>query len=491
MENQVIPFIGDNPWALAACALYFLALVVIGLWSARFSSRGQAHFLLGGRKLKSLVVGLSAVVSGRSAWLLLAVSGIAFVQGVSAIWLVVGYTVVELVLFFTVARRLRTATETAGDLTIPDFLTSRFGDRANILRLVAAAIIILFLVTYVGAQIKAGGKALVAGFGLPEWQGVLATGLVVLLYTAVGGFLAVSLTDVLQAFMMIFALVGLPLIALLDFGGPAQVLAALDPRMLDLGSITLGGMIGALGIGLGSPGIPHILVRFMSIENESRLKTAGLIGFFWNVLMGVGAVSIGVIGRSAMALEQLPGADREMIFPALAGILPPFLFGLVIAAIFAAIMSTADSQLLVAGSAFVRDIYEKIIRRGDEMDEAEMVLLNRFMVVLLCGVGIAIALFASQYVNFLVLLAWTGLGCSFGPPIILGLYWRKTSWTGALAGILGGALTTFVWGLNPALKGIVHEVVPTFFVSLLATVAFSLIWNDAERWPAEEQWPTR
>lgn len=480
MNSNSIPFVGDNPWAITACVLYFLVLVGIGLYAARFSSRDQENFLLGGRKLKAIVVGLSAVVSGRSAWLLLSVSGLAFVYGASTIWFAAGYTVVELIMFLTMARKLRTDTETQGDITLPDYLSSRFGNRNNLLRMLAAAIILIFMVTYVGAQIKAGGKALVAGFHLPEWQGVLITGLVILLYTAVGGFLAVSLTDVLQAFMMLIALVGLPVVAYFTFGGWAQLGPLLAEGMLDLSFLPAGMVLGALGIGLGSTGNPHILVRFMSIESEKKLVRAGLLGFFWNVIMAFGAVAIGVIGSAAIPLESLPGADREMIFPVLSTVLPPFLFGLVIAAVFAAIMSTADSQLLVATSAAVRDIYEKTVRKGRPLEDRRLVTLNRAVVILLSVIGIVIALYASSYVNFLVLLAWTGLGCTFGPVIILSLYWRRTSGAGVIAGLISGTVTTFVWGLTPALKAIVHEVVPVFFTTLAVTALISVVIPGGE-----------
>ncbi|HUX06348.1 MAG TPA: sodium/proline symporter [Acidobacteriota bacterium] len=476
MNPAELPTIAGDPWAIGTFVVYFLAIVAIGVLATRFSSSAQANFLLGGRKMKTLVVALSAVVSGRSAWLLLAVSGVAFLRGASAIWMVAGYTVAELILFRTVARRLRRDTEAKGDITIPDYLASRYGDRFHLLRTVAVLIIVVFMVTYIGAQIVAGGKALGATFGIQDWIGALITGGIILIYTTLGGFLAVSLVDAMQAFIMIFALVGLPLMAMLGAGGSGEIVAALNPAMLDPFALTIGLMIGWVGIGLGSPGNPHILVRYMSIENEAKLKRAGWIGFFWNCVMGVGAVSIGVIGRAIYKTrEALPGADEETIFPTLAGHLPPLLFGLVIAAIFAAIMSTADSQLLVAASAAIRDFYQRIVRGGRELPERRMVMLNRLAVVVLCIVGILISIFGSQYINFLVLLAWTGLGCSFGPPVVLGLYWKRCSRWGALAGMLAGAATTFIWGLNPGLKAIVHEIVPAFFASLVFTIVVSLL----------------
>ena len=474
MDSAELARISSDPWAISTFIIYFLAIIGIGVMASRFSSAGQANFLLGGRKMKTLVVALSAVVSGRSSWLLLAVSGVAFLRGASAIWMVVGYTLVELILFRTVARRLRRDTAASGDLTIPDYLASRYGDRLHILRSVAVLIIVIFIVTYVGAQIVGGGKALATAFGFEGWLGALITGGVILVYTTLGGFLAVSIIDAMQAFIMIFALVGLPLVAMFGLGGPGEVIAALNPAMFDPFALSAGAFIGWVGIGLGSPGNPHILVRYMSIENEAKLKKAGWIGFFWNVVMGVGAVSIGVVGRAVYGTVEALKGDEETVFPALAGQLPPFMFGLVIAAIFAAIMSTADSQLLVAASAAVRDFYQRIVKGGKELPERRMVMLNRLAVVLLCAVALLIGLFGSQYINFLVLLAWTGLGCSFGPPIFLGLYWKRCTRWGALAGMLAGASVTFAWGLNPGLKAYIHEIVPAFFASLAATVLVSV-----------------
>ena len=476
VSTAVLPNILNEPPAVIGFALYFAVVIGIGVWATRFSSAGQVNYLLGGRRMKTLVVALSAVVSGRSAWLLLAVSGVAFTRGASAIWMVAGYTVAELILFLTAAKRLRKDTAAAGDITIPDYLASRFGDRFHLLRGVAVLIIIVFLITYVGAQIKGGGKALGVAFGMDEWIGAVLTGIVILLYTALGGFLAVSLTDVLQALMMIFALTGLPLLATVNAGGPGEIAAALHPSMFDPFALTFGLFIGWVGIGFGSPGNPHILVRYMSIENEKKLAQAGWIGFFWNVVMGIGAVSIGIVGRAIyISKDALINKDVENIFPMLAGILPAFLFGLVIAAVFAAIMSTADSQLLVAASAAVRDFYQKILKRGADIAEKKLVALDRAAVIVFCAIALLIGIFAEEYINFLVLLAWTGLGCSFGPPIILGLYWKRCTQWGALAGMLAGAATTFIWGLTPQLKAIVHQIVPAFFVSLFATIVMSLL----------------
>ncbi|HFE52611.1 MAG TPA: sodium/proline symporter, partial [Bacteroidetes bacterium] len=223
-------------WAFGAFAFYLMVMVVIGVVAARFSSAGLDEYFLAGRKLRSFVVALSAVASGRSSWLLLGVTGMAYVRGVGAVWAVVGYILVELFLFAFVGRRLRRLTGASGDITVPDFLESRFEDRSGLLRVVAVTVILIFMVTYVAAQFTAGGKTFAASFGISSFEGVVITATIVLIYTLLGGFLAVSLTDLLQAIFMITFLVLIPVVAFSKFGGWTAVfstLHGLDPRLLD------------------------------------------------------------------------------------------------------------------------------------------------------------------------------------------------------------------------------------------------------------------
>lgn len=469
-----------SAYAVAAFVGYLLILVGIGAYSARFSSRGIGEFFVGGRKMNRLVVALSAVVSGRSAWLLLGVTGMAYAQGVSALWAVVGYTVVELWLFLTYARRLRRFSDVHDCVTLPDFYAARFRDRGGALRLLLGVVILVFMGAYVAAQFAGGGKAIGSSFGLSQATGVWITALIVLGYTVVGGFLAVSLTDTLQAFFMIFALVALPLVAVSDLGGwdaVAAELVAFDPTFLDPAALGLGAFLGLVGIGLGSPGNPHILVRYMSIDDAEQLRFAAVVGTFWNVVMGAGAVFIGLVGRVIFpVVEMLPAADQENVFPMLAQQqLHPIFFGVIVAAIFAAIMSTADSQLLVAASAVVRDFYEKVMHRDEEVPERRLVLLSRIVVAVLVAAAVVSALVAEELVFWLVLFAWGGLGAAIGPTSILALYWKGTTRAGVFAGLVTGTVVTFVWNLTPALDALLYELIPAFFLALLATWGVSLV----------------
>jgi SSS family transporter len=301
----------------------------------------------------------------------------------------------------------------------------------------------------------------------------------VLAYTVLGGFLAVSLTDTVQAVFMLVALLALPAIAIVDFGGWAAVvtqLRLLDPGLPDPLALSAGAGLGFVGIGLGSPGNPHILVRYMSIRDPSQLRFAAVIGTIWNVLMGAGAVLIGLVGRAWLTgVDALPHADPENLFPVLAQQhLPPALFGMVVAAIFAAIMSTADSQLLVAASTVVRDVHEKVVRRRP-LPRRTAVRYSRAVVAGLVVAALILGWAADELVFWLVLFAWAGLGAALGPTSILALFWRRTTAAGVFAGLLVGTVTTFAWYFTPALKGMLYELIPAFVAGLLATVIVSLL----------------
>jgi sodium/proline symporter len=485
MQEGAAVQISANPLAIAAFLGYLVVVLAIGVLSTRFSSAGVREFFVGGRKMHRFVVALSAVVSGRSAWLLLGVTGMAYSIGVGAVWAVTGYITAELFLFLFYARRLRCFSEVHDCVTVPDFYAARFGDRDGLLRTVLIVIILIFMVGYVSAQFVGGGKAFAASFGLHPNFGVLLTALIVLAYTAAGGFLAVSLTDTVQACFMIVALVVVPAIAILDRGGLLAVvdeLRAFDPTMIDPVALSVGVIIGFLGIGLGSPGNPHIIVRYMSIADPNQLRTSAVVGTVWNVVMGWGAVFIGLAGRVYFPdVAMLPDGDTEQLFPLLAAQhLHPVAFGIVVASIFAAIMSTADSQLLVATSSVVRDFYEKILHRGEEIPQKRLVLYSRIVVVLLVIAALVVGLLAEALVFWLVLFAWAGVGASFGPTSILALYWRGTTRAGVIAGLLTGTAITFAWELTPWLSSRLYELIPAFLGGLLATLIVSRLTRPPE-----------
>jgi len=470
-ESQVISVAVETE-AVIAFIGYLILLVGIGIYSSRFSSEGISEFFIGGRKMNRLVIALSAVVSGRSAWLLVGVTGIAYVRGASAVWAVAGYIIVEFFLFLYYAPRLRRFTEAYDCITVPDFFAERFNDKNGSLRITLVVIFLLFMVSYVSAQFVAGGKAFASSFGIEPTTGIILSAIIILLYTVLGGFLAVSLTDMLQAFLMIFALVGLPVVALMD-GGGAYIVSEISniEGFVDPWAITAGAFIGFVGIGLGSPGNPHILSRYMGIDDAKQLRYAAVIGTIWNVLMAGGAIFIGLVGRYYFPeVDMLPASDTENLYPALAREhLHPVLFGVVVASIFAAIMSTADSQLLVAASSVVRDVYDKLMRKGEEISQKKLVLYSRLVVIVLVIIALLFGLLAEDIVFWLVLFAWAGLGAAIGPTSILALFWKGTTKAGVIAGLLTGTIITIVWYFVPVLKNNLYELIPAFGLGLLVT----------------------
>ncbi|MDS2171355.1 sodium/proline symporter [Nesterenkonia sp. CL21] len=428
---------------LTAFIIYLALIFAVAIWAAVRGNHTTTDYFLGGRGMQTVVVALSAVTSGRSSWLILGVTGIAFMVGVSAVWYVVGYIVMEVLLFFYVAPKVRRFTGRMENVTLTDYFVSRFGG-GKALRAVIATVLLLFMIAYVSAQFSAGGTALAGTFGLDPDLSLAITVAIVLLYVFIGGYVAVAWSDAIQAVFMIFGLVLLPLVVLSQLGWEPMLatVRALDPSLLDAWALATGALVSAIGIGLGSPGQPHLVVRYMSIDDPKNLRAAGIWGTVWNVLMGWGAVTIGLLGRAVYEdVEGLPGAHQEQTFLALAGdYLPAIVTGLLVAAIFAAIMSTVDSQLLVSASTVVRDFYQQLIRADRPTDEAAMVRLSRLAVLAMTGLAVAFIYTpgASDLVFELVLFAWGGLGAAFGPTLLASAFWTRTTSSGVMASVLTG-----------------------------------------------------
>lgn len=438
--------------AFASFLAYLGGMMAVGVWASRRSGESLEEFFLGGRRLGAVVVAVSAVVSGRSSWLILGVSGAAFHHGVSAVWVLPGYILAELFMFLAVAPRLRRYTEARDCLTLPDYFEARFQDPTRWLRGLSAILILVFFTAYCGAQLTAGTKTFQAAFGLEAFPSTAAITAIILVYTISGGFLAVALTDVLQAGLMLLGLCVLPAVAVHSLGGLESLLSQLkdlSPRLQVelLAAGTLLGALKGLAIGTGSFGQPHVLARFMAIDDPRRLWTSAWVGTLLNVAMGWGAIFLGLAGRALyLRPEALPLGDTETLFLRLAyDFFPPVVVGLLVAAVIAAIQSTVDSQLLVAASAASQDLYRKMTRRGAEATDRELVWVGRFFVLAVLFAAFVLGVYATQAkdgvfasVFRFVLQAWYGLGCSFGPAILISLFWRGASRAGALAALVVG-----------------------------------------------------
>jgi len=469
----------SNPIALLIFLITLSLPILIGFLTLR-KTKNQSDFFIGGRAINKFIVALSAVSSGRSSWLVLGVSGMAYTMGVGAVWSVVGFIIVEMFQFIYIGKKLRQQTESFGSLTILDFFEARFQDQKHLIRITGAIIIVIFMTAYLSAQFNAGAKALSTALGLPLIAALLFSGFLILVYMVLGGYIAVAYNDAIRSIIMIFGLVVFPIYGLVKIGGYNvlfETLSNLNPAYIDPFSLGAGVIIGFVGIGLGSPGQPHIVVRYMSIDNPEKLGASTVIGTFWNVIMCWGAVFIGLLGRTIIPLPtDLPDQNSEMIYLVLSGqYFGPIIYGLLIGGIFAAILSTADSQLLVVASTIVRDFYEKIFKKEQEISEARKLLLSRIVVVLTGIVAMILAYIAKDLIFWLVLFAWGGLGASFGSAITFSLYWPKTTKYGVIAGMISGTLVTIFWKQYLKESTGIYELIPAFLCSALMVVFFSLI----------------
>lgn len=459
---------------LIALAIYFIAMLGIGLYAWRKSTQDSEGYLLGGRDLGPAVTALSAGASDMSGWLMMGLPGAIFLSGLGQGWIAVGLVIGAYLNYRLVAPRLRTYTELANDsITVPDYFEHRFRDKSHALRLVSAVVIIIFFALYTSAGMVAGGKFAVTALGMDYLTGVLLMGGVVVAYTALGGFLAVSLTDFVQGCIMFIALVLVPVVAWIELGdGFGQALAAAEAargqpltEMIG-GEVTVLAIVSAAAWGLGYFGQPHIIVRFMAIRDVKDMPIARAINIWWMAISLLGAVLTGLIGAAWFAARGGAPGDEETVFLLLSKILfHPFIAGFVLAAVLAAIMSTISSQLLVTSSSLTEDIYRTFLNR--DAAEKHLVMIGRLMVVLVSVVAAILALDPDSTVLGIVGNAWAGFGAAFGPAILFSLRWKRTTREGALAGMIVGAVVVVAWILL-GWSATMYEIVPGFIASSLA-----------------------
>lgn len=454
-------------------------MLMIGIL-AYSRTRNLSDYMLGGRNLGPLVTALSAGASDMSGWLLLGLPGAVYVSGIQEAWIVVGLVTGAYLNWQFVARPLRVATQKFESLTLPSYFEQRFNDKSRLLRLISAILILLFFTFYAASGLVAGATLFTATFDLPYHTALFVGGLVIVGYTAIGGFLAVSWTDVIQGLLMLLALVAVPVMMVQDMNGPEQALRMLrevSPNYLyfwqGVPAITL---ISLLAWGLGYFGQPHILARFMAICSPAAVSEAKWIGMIWMLITILAAVAVGLFG--IVYLESTPLADdqAEKIFIHLTQLLfDPWIAGILLAAILAAIMSTIDSQLLVSSSSLSEDFYKAWIHKN--ASEKEMVISGRITVIIIAIVAIAIAYDPKSQVLDLVSYAWAGLGASFGPLVLFSLYWQSTTRLAAILGMLVGATTVVVWKQLEGGMFEVYELLPAFIFGSLTILLISFVQN--------------
>jgi len=475
-------------------AIYFIAMLAIGLYAFKTNEDNASGYLLGGRKLSAPVTALSAGASDMSGWMLMGVPGAMYVSGASSLWIVIGLIVGAWINYLVVAPRLRVFTEVANDsITLPDYFENRFLDSSRMLRVIGSLVIILFFTLYTSAGVVSGGKLFESSFGLSYELGIYITAGVVVTYTFFGGFTAVSLTDFIQGIIMFIALILVPSVVVFELGGINAALSSLEsinPQLLSImtnantgQAMSIIGIISLCSWGLGYFGQPHIIVRFMAISGVKAIPTARRIGMSWMIVSLAGAAMTGLFGLAYVNANNIPLADAETIFLILSQLLfNPFIGGFLLAAILAAIMSTISSQLLVTSSSLTRDVYASFL--NTKASESQQVLVGRICVIVVAVAAILLALGENKTILSLVSNAWAGFGAAFGPLVIISLTWNKMTKASALAGMIAGTVTVLVWIFVPinqqgdTLSSIIYEIIPGFLVSSAVIVGTSLVFPN-------------
>ncbi|CEE02925.1 putative symporter YcgO [Caldibacillus thermoamylovorans] len=466
----------DTMYQLLAVIIYFLGMIGIGFYAYR-RIFNLNDYMLGGRSLGPAVSALSAGAADMSQWLLMGLPGAIYVSGLVEGWIAIGLTIGAWFNWRLVAPRLRVYTHVSNDsITIPSFFDNRFKENAKILRIVTGIIILVYFTFYVSSGLVAGGVFFESSFGYDYHLGLLVVGGVIVLYTLFGGFLAVSYTDFVQGTIMFLALVSVPIIGVFVTGGIGETIETIksfDPNLLSLtATATATGVISSLAWGLGYFGQPHIIVRFMAIKSAKEIKQARRIGIGWMILTLAGAAATALVGVAYFQKHaDVKLIDSEAVFIQMGQILfHPFIAGILLSAVLAAIMSTVSSQLIVTSSALVEDIYKAIFK--SDADQKTYIFLGRIAVLVIAIIAGIFAWEKSDTILNLVAFAWAGFGAAFGPTVLLSLYWRKFTSQGALSGMITGAITVFVWG-NSFLSDYLYEIVPGFILNLIVAVLVS------------------
>ncbi|MFV0497302.1 MAG: sodium/proline symporter PutP [Candidatus Fimivivens sp.] len=461
--------------------LYIIAMVGVGLFFMK-KNNSIGDYILGGRGLNPWVAAMSAQASDMSGWLLTGVPGLAFLSSAGtkeAVWTAIGLAVGTYLNWLLVAKRLRAYSEVAGNaLTIPEYFEKRFHDPNGILKVICALFILFFFLIYTASMFVAGAKLFSTIFDIPYMTALVAGGVVIVAYTVMGGFMAVSWTDLIQGVLMLCALVIVPCMLLFgDFVDPTVAMDYVVTGFTQLGvSENFSGVviISALAWGLGYFGQPHILARFMGIKKASFVRPARIIAMVWVLVSMIGALAVGMAGK-AYYVDGL--ADPETIFMMLVrAMFPPVVAGVLLSAILAAIMSTADSQLLVTSSAFANDIFYQF---NKEAPQRRLLWVSRITVIFVSAVALMLAANPDSSVFSLVSYAWAGFGAAFGPAILLSLFWRRMNLKAAYVGIISGGMGTIVFKYFKELSGgqgifAVYELLPAFVLSVVVITVVTL-----------------
>jgi sodium/proline symporter len=469
---------------IVVAVVYLGLLAIFAVWSRRETHTLEGYYLAG-KKLPYWVVAFSTNATGESGWLLLGLTGMGYAVGAKAYWVVIGEVLGVALSWLYVSRRLKRMGDETNSITVPDVLAARFKDKWHLIRGIAVFIILTMVTAYIAAQMVATGKAVSSFTEYGYSEGIIVGAAIIIAYTFVGGYKAVSYTDVLQGVLMLIGLIAVPAVAIYAGDGWAAIksnIAAQDPALLDFFAFTGEGIAGWVGvisflaIGLPFLGVPQLLVRYMSCRSDTELKKARWVSVVVMALFGLGAVTAGIAGRALF-----PGLeDSETIFPVLStAFFPPLITGVLLVIVLSAIMSTADSLLLLASSAVVRDTMQQIL--GSKKSDQQLAVFGKIATLLVGVLGVALAFKVEALIFWFVLFAWSGLGSAFGPTVLCLLYYKKTTAQGVAAGMLAGFLTSVVWVLwIKSHTYDLYEALPGFVAGALVTLLVSKMTAPSE-----------
>ncbi|MEE1025109.1 MAG: sodium/proline symporter PutP [Acutalibacteraceae bacterium] len=472
---------------IIAFVIYFVSMLAIGLvFFLRSKSAGEKEYFLGGRSMGPWVTALSAQASDMSAWLLMGLPGSILAFGLGQAWIGIGLAIGTAANWIIVAKRLRRFSSAANDsITLPQYLSNRFASKSLVLQIICAVIFLVCFTVYVASAFTAGAKVFVTVFPqLDQSVAMLIFALILIIYTFLGGFKAVCWTDFFQGLLMLVALLAVPIIVVCTMNLDSSVLNEVYTYKgneyafnANLFSASWQEIVSGLAWGLGYFGMPHILVRFMSIKKSSMIKKSATVAIVWVVISLFSTILIAYFGRIMIGKELIEAGLTENVFIVVARkLFPGFIAGLLLSAIIAASMSTADSQLLVASSSFTSDIYKPLFRKN--ASDKELLWVGRVVVLIVAVVAYFIASSKADgaaAIMDMVGNAWAGFGSSFGPVVLLSLFWKRMTYKGAVAGIIGGAVADVLWFIFLSASTGVYELLPGFVVGFVCCVAVSLV----------------
>lgn len=467
-------------YTLIGFIIYLIIVLGVGVITSK-SNKSHGDFFLGGRKMNPWVVAFSERASGESAWLLLGLPGAALATGFLEIWTALGCVLGIIFYWYVIAKDLRVQTEKFNAITLPNFFAEKTGNHTNSIRILATLIIIFFFTFYLAAQFNGAGKVLFVTFGIPNVYGIIIGAIVIIFYTMMGGFFAVAWTDLIQGIIMLGTLIVLPVAGLIELREHGLSLSTAVANAGNhytnfvgntTGWASIAVVIGGLSWAFGYMGQPHLLTRFMSINNKDNIKKSRRIAIAWAIPAFSGALLIGLIGLAVYGQGHF--ADVENIMPTLANdFLPTWLAGIFVSGAIAAMMSTADSQLLVISSSVVEDFYHQTL--GKEVSERRMLTISRIVTVVVGIAAFFIAVLSKKLIFTLVSYAWSGLGSSFGPALLLMLKWKRTTKQGVLAGMITGFVSTVLWSSIPVLDSFISVRFVSFVLAFIAVIVVSLL----------------